>query len=187
MIHRFLVSGIFFLLFVFSGCQSDNTDTPEYAEVPNIPNAFPQSAALEKPVEAPNFDVVTLDGDPLKLSDLRGKTVIINFWATWCGPCIVEIPDLIALQEELGTEKFAVVGLSMDMVEEEIVKEFVESMDVNYPIAIDEGAIAEEFGGIFSLPTTFVVDKEGKIKQRTIGIFPAEAYKPHLISMIEAD
>lgn len=187
MTNRFIFSGIFPLLLLIAGCQAGNTETPEYAEVPDIPYAFPQSTALEVPVEAPDFNVVTLDGKKLKLSDLRGKTVLINFWATWCGPCIAEIPDLIALQEELGPEKFVVVGLSMDLIEEDIVQEFVQSMEINYPIAIDEGAIAQEYGGIFSLPTTIVIDKTGKIKQRTIGIFPAEAYKPHLVSMIEAD
>ena len=181
------ISSILIVLLFFGGCQSEQAQTPEYAEVPTIPNTFPQSSALKEPVSAPDFKVTTLEGQSLSLSDLRGKTVLVNFWATWCGPCIAEIPDLIALQEELGEENFAVVGLSMDLIEEDIVQEFVESMEVNYPIAIDEGKIAEEFGGVFSLPTTFVIDKEGQIKQRTIGIFPAEAYKPHLISMIESD
>ena len=185
--NNLLGPGIVVLLVLLSGCQNNKNSSTEYAEVPQIPNAFPQSSALNKPVEAPDFKTTTLDGQALHLSDLRGKTVLINFWATWCGPCIAEIPDLIALQEELGTEKFAVVGLSMDLVEAEIVQEFAKSMEINYPIAIDEGAIAEEFGGVFSLPTTFIVDKEGKIKQRTIGIFPTEAFKPHLVAMIESD
>lgn len=177
--------GVLSLFLFVTGCQKGNQQEPEFAEVPDLPNAFPQSSAMNQPVEAPDFKVTTLEGDPLNLSDLRGKTVLLNFWATWCGPCIAEIPDLIKLQEELGTEEFAVVGLSMDMIEASIVQEFVESMEINYPIAIDEGEIADEFGGVFSLPTTFVIDKEGTIKQRTIGIFPAEAYKPHLVSMIE--
>ena len=174
-------------LLIIGGCAESNTSTPEFAEVPALPHAFPQSVPLDQPAKAPNFNVTTLAGDQLTLADLSGKTVLLNFWATWCGPCIAEIPDLIALQEELGTDKFVVVGLSMDMVEPDIVKEFARDMEINYPIAIDEGAIAEDFGGIFSLPTTFVVDKEGYIQQRTIGIFPTEAFKPHLISMIEAD
>lgn len=169
------------------GCQNDNDRYPEFAEVPELPNAFPQTAPLSEPVQAPDFNVKALDGTSLQLAELQGKTVLLNFWATWCGPCIAEIPDLIALQEELGEEDFVVVGLSMDMVDPELVHEFVDEMNVNYPIAIDEGAIAEDYGGIFSLPTTFIIDKEGKIQQRTIGIFPAEAFKPHLIAMIEAD
>ena len=182
----YILGSVAFLFFLV-GCQQSDSVESTPAPVPVVPDVLPRANALKASAPAPDFSIPGLDGDTLRFADFRGKTVLLNFWATWCGPCVVEIPDLIALQEELGHESFAVIGVSMDMTGIEDVKAFVESMNVNYPIGIDEGFVAEAFGGIFSLPTTYVIDKNGIIRQRTIGIFPAEAFKPHLISMIEAD
>lgn len=182
------LSRIVIVLLLVYGCKNADPAPPDAARVPAVSQQIPGAAMpVDGTAQAPDFVVPDLKGDSLRLADFEGKTLLVNFWATWCGPCIAEIPDLIALQEELGEEQFAVIGLSMDLIEKDIVQEFVESMEITYPIGIDEGQVAEAFGGVYSLPTTFVIDKQGFIKQRTIGIFPTEAFKPHLISLIEAD
>ena len=176
------------LLFsVLLGCEVPS-NTPDQVQPPAA-SAFEAAPITGRTIveEAPLFTAPTLTGGTLDFADYQGKTVLVNFWATWCGPCIAEIPDLIALQDELGPEHFSVIGLSMDIEPYDVIQEFVDKMEVNYPIAVDEGPIAEAFGGVLSLPTTFVIDKHGKIQKRTIGIFPAEAFKPHLISMIEQE
>ena len=184
---RTYFSGLLVFVFFLAGCQQSDKSENASPPVPVVPEVLPRANAFEGPVPAPDFSVPGLDSDTLHFVDFKGKTTLINFWATWCGPCIAEIPDLIALQEELGHESFAVIGLSMDLTGVEDVQKFVESMNINYPIGMDEGRVAEAFGGVYSLPTTYVIDKNGIIRQRTIGIFPTEAFKPHLISMIEAD
>ena len=136
---------------------------------------------------APDFRLAARDGSQVSLTGLRGEVVMINFWATWCGPCRIEIPDLVALQEEFGSESFTVVGISTDLDEPEFVKQFANAMKINYPVLLDDGEISEAFGGVYALPTTFVVDKTGKITHRTIGLFPVEAVREELSEMISTD
>ena len=124
--------------------------------------------------EAPDFTLPTLAGDSLRLSDLRGQIVVLNFWATWCAPCIEEIPDLIALHDELNPHGLSVVGIAIDVEGAELVKPFTERLGITYPVPLDEGAVAEAFGGVWALPTTYVIDPEGRIDQRVIGLFPVK-------------
>ena len=114
----------------------------------------------------------TLSGETLSSDMLLGKLTIVNFWATWCGPCIVEIPDLIALYDEWSSRSFEIVGVSMDVEGFEIIAPFAEDFQIAYPLIVDEGQLAEEFGGVFALPTTFLVNAEGRIVYRFIGLFP---------------
>ncbi len=175
-------------LALIAGCRGSESPPPEEASRDPLPSR-PAHQAPPSPQtgQAPAFVLPTPDGDSLRLADFEGKTLLVNFWATWCGPCLVEIPDLVALQNELGDARFSVIGISMDFEDPEVIQSFVDRMGINYPIAIDQGDVAENFGGVYSLPTTFVVDSEGSITQRMIGLFPVDAFKPHLRSMIEAE
>ena len=166
---------------------SDDTATSA-----TIQSSNPQSsgAVIPEPKSRdvmPAFVLPTLSGGTFDSSAQNGRVLVVNFWATWCAPCRVEIPDLIALQEELGGEQFDVVGISLDTDEPAYVKEYAEAMDINYPMMIDDGEIAEAFGGVYALPTTYVIDKKGKITHRTIGLFPVDSVKDALIAMIDAE
>ncbi len=136
----------------------------------------------------PDFSLPTLAGNTFNSSEQEGRVLLVNFWATWCAPCREEIPDLIALQEEIGGDKFDVIGISQDMDGEALVRQFAEEMEINYPILLDESnSVAEAFGTVFALPTTFVVDKSGTITHRTIGLFPVDAVKDELVTLINAE
>ncbi|WP_211204035.1 TlpA family protein disulfide reductase [Chloroherpeton thalassium] len=130
---------------------------------------------------APNFDLETIDGKKLSLSDYKGKAVILNFWATWCPPCRAEIPDMIELQEEYGGENFTFIGVAVgDQLER--VKRFVENSGINYPVAMGNNAITDDYGrfiegGMRGIPTTFVISTKGEILGHFVGARSKEAFE----------
>jgi thiol-disulfide isomerase/thioredoxin len=126
----------------------------------------------DKPVDMPPVSLTDLDGRAISNESLRGKVVLMNFWATWCGPCREEIPMLVALQEHYK-DKLVVVGVSIDERPASEVKEFAAGFFVNYPIAMAPKGMGEAFGGISAVPSTFVVNPEGRIVQRHVGMLQA--------------
>src|SRR5690606_25202841 len=113
-----------------------------------------------------------------RMAEQRGKVVLINFWATWCAPCRIEIPDLIELQSEYGTDKLMVVGISLDHDGPETVRRFADEVGFNYPILLDEGDVAMQFGGVYALPTAVVALAAVRPTARALrgrrGISPSE-------------
>jgi thiol-disulfide isomerase/thioredoxin len=118
---------------------------------------------------APDFTATTLDKKTVHLSDYKGKVVLVNFWATWCGPCRMEIPDLIKLQEELGPKGFTVLGLSNDDTEDVVVA-FNKEAKFNYPILMATPEIRAAFGDPPGLPASFLINKEGKVVWEQQGV-----------------
>lgn len=119
---------------------------------------------------APNFTLETLDGKNLSLSDLRGKAVIVNFWATWCGPCKIETPWLVEFQNQYGAQGLQVVGVAMDDSGKDEIEKFAKEMGVNYPVLIGKEAVGDAYGGVPALPESFFVGRDGKIVDRIIGL-----------------
>ena len=115
--------------------------------------------------KAPDFTVVDLDGEVVSLSDLRGDPVILNFWATWCPPCLKEIPEFIELQNTYGEQGFQIVGIAID--DEEAVRDYVEEVGMNYPSLVAEAdgvLLAKRYGnGIGALPYTVIINRDGEI------------------------
>jgi thiol-disulfide isomerase/thioredoxin len=119
---------------------------------------------------APDFELAALDGKSLKLSDLRGKAVLLNFWATYCGPCKIEMPWFVELQKQYGPQGFQIIGVAMDDASPEDIAKFAKEMGVNYPILLGKDSVAESYGGVSVLPTTFFLDRDGKLIAREFGL-----------------
>ena len=117
---------------------------------------------------APMFSLTDLSGRTLSLSDSRGKVVVLDFWATWCDPCKQEIPHFIEMQSKYAPQGLQVLGISMDD-DEPPVRQFQRQFKMNYPVAIGNPKLADQYGGILGLPITFVIDRNGRITARHIG------------------
>jgi cytochrome c biogenesis protein CcmG/thiol:disulfide interchange protein DsbE len=118
---------------------------------------------------AADFTLKDADGASVKLSDYRGKVVLLNFWATWCGPCGVEVPWFTEFEQRYKSQGFAVLGVSMDEDGWSAVKPYVADHKINYRVLLGNDTIAQLYGGLDSLPTSFVIDKAGKV-----------AFPPHI-------
>ena len=121
---------------------------------------------------APDFELKSIDGKSYKLADLRGKAVLLNFWATWCPPCKIEIPWFIELQKQYADKGLVVVGVAMDddTNKQKVVSEFANEMKIDYPILLGTDQVADQYGGVDALPTTFFIGRDGKIVRRVMGL-----------------
>jgi thiol-disulfide isomerase/thioredoxin len=127
-----------------------------------------------KGVQAPDFDLPTLDGRRVKLSDFRGKAVLLNFWATWCPPCKIEMPWFEELQKQYGKDGLVVLGVAMDDTEAPKIAEFAHEMGVNYQVLLGTDKVSDDYGDVQYLPTTFYVDRNGVIVDKAAGLFSRE-------------
>lgn len=118
---------------------------------------------------APDWSATTLDGRTISAADLRGRVVLVNFWATWCLPCRAEMPLLERMWRRHASEGFVLVGLSVDRAGPAVVRAWLEERGVTYPVAIVGGAVEQGFGGIRGIPTSFLLDRSGRIVHRVVG------------------
>jgi len=119
---------------------------------------------------APEFELTSLDGKRVKLSDFRGKAVLLNFWATWCEPCKVEMPWFVELQKKYGNDGLVVLGVAMDDTETSKIAQFASEMGVNYPVLLGTDQVSEDYGNVQYLPTSFYIDREGKLVGKGTGL-----------------
>lgn len=122
----------------------------------------------DHPIPVPAIALRDPENNLVSLDGTKGKVVLLNFWATWCGPCREEIPTLIALQQRYA-KQVQVIGISIDTRPAGEVQDFAEQLNINYPIAMSTDAVEQAFGGVSSIPATFVVSKDGQIVDRHIG------------------
>jgi len=126
---------------------------------------------------APDFTLKDATGKAVKLSDYRGKVVLLNFWATWCGPCKIEIPWFMEFEQKHKDQGFAVLGVSMDDDGWDAVKPYLERQRINYRVLMGTPEIGELYGGVESLPTSFLIDREGRIARVHIGLVGKREYQ----------
>ena len=141
-----------------SACSSDRTPPVKAA-----------TKSSDNRKAAPDFTLHDANGTAVKLSDYRGKVVLLNFWATWCGPCQLEIPWFVEFEQQYRSKGLEVIGISMDEDGWSAVKPYIAEHKVNYRVLLGNDSVSQLYGGVDSLPTTFLIDRDGKF-----------AFSPHI-------
>lgn len=170
------------------GSSSDSTNAADEAMTESADEAEADSTGLNGKM-APNFTLADVNGKKVSLDSFRGHPLVVDFWATWCGPCKVEIPWFEKLHDQYASQGLEILGVSADdldkddpaklFTEKRDIADFAQKMHMNYPVLIDADSIANSYGGLDALPTTFFIDKNGKIVASTVGLAPRD--------VIEAD
>lgn len=159
---------------VLSGCSSSHKP----AEASSLKPEGKRKAA-------PEFSLRDINGKNVSLSEYRGKIVLLNFWATWCGPCKMEIPWFADFEQKYKSKGFAVIGVSMDEDGWDSVKPFVEHMHMNYRVVLGNDSIADIYGGVSALPTTFLIDRQGRIVAAHEGLVSKGDYESEIDELLQ--
>lgn len=134
---------------------------------------------------APEFSLTDLSGQTLRLSNFKGKVVLLDFWATWCGPCRMEIPGFVELQNKYRDQGFQVIGVSMDDGPEP-VRDFYKEFKMNYPVAMGNDKLGEIYGGVLGLPTSFVIGRDGRIYAKHVGASDVSVFEEEIKTLLQA-
>jgi peroxiredoxin len=173
-IYAVAVAGALALLFSGTGCSPP-----------------PSVKAAVKPEnerkQAPDFVLKDANGASVKLSDYKGKVVVLDFWATWCGPCKIEIPWFMEFEQTYKDRGFSVVGVSMDEDGWDVVKPYIQARKINYRILLGDDQVGQLYGGVDSLPTTFLIDRSGRIAKVHVGLETGkDGFKNEITSLLDA-
>ncbi|HLY62567.1 MAG TPA: TlpA disulfide reductase family protein [Terriglobia bacterium] len=151
----------------------------------NHPRPGAIAAGGKHPV-APDFSLKDINGQTIHLADYRGKVLMIDFWATDCGPCRTEIPGFVQLQERYRDQGFMIVGISLDSGPEP-VRDFYKEFKMNYAVALDSGDLDERFGVTLGVPTTFLVGRDGRIYAKHVGAQDTSVFEQEIKSLLAAN
>ena len=176
----FVVSG---LLACGSGCGHTEAARADAAHSKQEAPDVQVIRLVKNPDPAPPFQIRDLEGQPLSLADARGKIVLLNFWATWCGPCRAEVPDLVDLQKRYP-DKLEIIALATEEDDADEVRRFVLHSGINYRVAMAPDDVVRNYGGVAALPTSFVIDPEGRIVQKHVGLNDPALYELELRAML---
>lgn len=144
----------------------------------------PQVEANRDVRPLPQFQLQDLDGNQVSNANLDGKVALVNFWATWCGPCKIEMPWFVEFQRKYKDQGFTVLAISLDEEGWDPVREFAAELELNFPVVLGNDPVAEDFGGIRALPTTLVVDREGDITFTHTGLVSRRTYEQEIEALL---
>jgi peroxiredoxin len=134
---------------------------------------------------APQWELKDVDGKPVKLSDFKGKVVILDFWATWCPPCRMEIPGFIELQQKYADQGLVVIGVSLDDSGADAVRSFMKRQQMNYSVVMGTSKVADDYGGIDGIPATFIIDRKGTIVGKHVGFDRKERFEAEIAPLLK--
>jgi thiol-disulfide isomerase/thioredoxin len=172
---RWLRSASATVLFLYCGVTALRAQGPQQRQ--------PVIYLVGHPEAAPDFLLSNLDGKPVSLVGARGKVILLNFWATWCGPCRAETQDLIQLQNKYK-DSLQIIGLAVDVDDAAEVQSFAESSGINYPVAVAPIELRMQYGGITALPTSFLIDPEGRVVQKHVGLSDPILYELEIRALL---
>ena len=183
-----LLSGLFVFLTACGAEQSESPQQMQNSESERIERLDPASAPLhaaQNEAPATDFEVTLLSGEPFRLSDQKGKVVLINIWATWCPPCREETPDLVDLYEKYKDEGYVTLGVSIDEQGESVVRPFMEEYDVTYPMYIDtDGTVMDKYGPTMGIPTTYIIGRKGNLRYFAVGALTNKELEPRIKELL---
>ncbi len=187
--HRLILITVgIFGLAALTACQKQSpveteTTTADLTQ-PSADEAVAPMPELPRLGKSPAWTLPRLDGSELHSSDLAGKVVVVDFWATWCPPCRAEIPGYIEMQDALRDEGVVILGISLDEGGTKVVESFAERFGINYELVMGDRAITDAFGGVRVIPTTFLIDRQGEVRHRKEGMMHREDYEPLVRSIL---
>jgi len=154
-----------------------------FLSAPRASAQLPVIRFVRDPDAAPDFKAKDLDGREIGLEAYQGKVILLNFWASWCGPCRAEIPGLIELQNKYK-DRLQIIGMVVDDDDEQEIREVLKSESVNYPVAFTTPQVRMDYGGIAALPTVFVINAEGRVVQKHVGLYNPELYETEVRALL---
>ncbi len=176
----FLPLSTIMMAILILSCTTDKANSSDKKPVEQKTNRTASAGQTDHYVSAPDFALKNLEGEVVRLSDYEGKVVFLNFWATWCPPCRAEIPYFIELVEQYGDDGFEVIGVGLDPRDFAKIPAFVDQQGINYTILYDTQGVSSIYGGIQSIPTTFVISRDGKVVEQIVGSRPKNVFESYV-------
>ena len=173
---------------LIAGCSPNKQDqknesTQQGDELPHDPYSAQLHPAAKKSTLT-DFETELVSGESFRLSEQKGKVVLLNIWATWCPPCEEETPDLVELYEQYRDHDVLFLGISIDEQGKSVVLPFIEKHNVTYPMTIDDGTIMDKYGPLMGVPTTYIVDRDGNLRYFATGAVTKKEIAPRLEKLI---